>query len=158
MCLQYKAFENTVGKGEIARNEQFLLFLQCFLPVWRTFCHFHQSQNCRLQSLTVWKSLKSVVWERVKSWISFQSKGKKPLFVQFVLESIWSVYESVMVKRDKDMMEKIVKSLNLKIAPRDSRHNDPRVQLQAVMGQWLPVSQSVLGKFCTLSLSQNKNS
>ena len=32
-CLQYKSFENTVGKGEIARNEQFLLFSQCFLPV-----------------------------------------------------------------------------------------------------------------------------
>ena len=42
-CMQYKSFENTVGKGEIARNEQFLLFPQCFLPVWRTFCHFHQS-------------------------------------------------------------------------------------------------------------------
>ena len=41
-CLQYKSFENTVGKGEIARNEQFLLFPQCFLPVWRTFCHIHQ--------------------------------------------------------------------------------------------------------------------
>ena len=26
-------FENTVGKGEIAHNEQFLLFPQCFLPV-----------------------------------------------------------------------------------------------------------------------------
>ena len=25
-CLQYKSIENTVGKGEIARNEQFLLF------------------------------------------------------------------------------------------------------------------------------------
>ena len=24
-CLQYKSFENIVGKGEIARNEQFLL-------------------------------------------------------------------------------------------------------------------------------------
>ena len=36
-------FENTVEKGEIARKEQFLLFPQCFLPVWRTFCQFHQS-------------------------------------------------------------------------------------------------------------------
>ena len=41
MCLHYMSFENTVGKGEIARNEQFLLFSQCFLPVWRTFCHFN---------------------------------------------------------------------------------------------------------------------
>ena len=30
------------GKGEIARKEQFLLFPQCFLPVWRTFFYFHQ--------------------------------------------------------------------------------------------------------------------
>ena len=28
--LQYKPFENNVGKGEIARNKQFLLFSQCF--------------------------------------------------------------------------------------------------------------------------------
>ena len=38
-----KPFENTVGKGEIARYEQFLLFPQCFLPVWITFCHFRQT-------------------------------------------------------------------------------------------------------------------
>ena len=31
--------------------------------------------------------------------IFFQSKGKKPLFVQFVLENIWSVYDAVMVRR-----------------------------------------------------------
>ena len=31
MHQQKTAFENTVGKEEIARNEQFLLFPQCFL-------------------------------------------------------------------------------------------------------------------------------
>ena len=31
MHQQPTAFENIVGKGEIARNEQFLLFPQCFL-------------------------------------------------------------------------------------------------------------------------------
>ena len=29
-----------LGKGEIAHDEQFLLFLRCFLPVWKTFCQF----------------------------------------------------------------------------------------------------------------------
>ena len=43
MWLQCKSFENTVGKGEIARNEQFLLFPQCFRPFRGTFSHFHQS-------------------------------------------------------------------------------------------------------------------
>ena len=32
-CLQYKSLENIVGTGEIAHNEQFLLFSRCFLPI-----------------------------------------------------------------------------------------------------------------------------
>ena len=57
-----KPFENTVGKGEIAGNEQFLLFQQCFLPVWIIFFYFRQVWSCRLQTLSVWNSLKFVVW------------------------------------------------------------------------------------------------
>ncbi|KAK3097670.1 hypothetical protein FSP39_011945 [Pinctada imbricata] len=73
-----------------------------------------------------------------------QSKGKKPLFVQFVLENIWSVYDKVCNLRDKEMVQKIIASLGLSVAPRDLRHNDPRVQLQAICSQWLPVSSAVL--------------
>ena len=69
ICLLYKSFENTVGKGENACNKQFLLFPQCFLPGWRTFCHFYQIRNCRLQSLSVLKNIRFVVWERVKASI-----------------------------------------------------------------------------------------
>ena len=47
-CLLYKPFENTVGKGEIAHNEKFLLFPQCFLPFSRTFCH--SDRNLKLSS------------------------------------------------------------------------------------------------------------
>ena len=54
-CTQYKSFENTLGKGEIARNEQFLLFPQCFLLFWVTFYHLDQIWNCRLQTLSIWK-------------------------------------------------------------------------------------------------------
>ena len=44
--------ENTVGKGEIARYEQFLLFPQCFLLVWITFRHFHfRWSNLKLPSI-----------------------------------------------------------------------------------------------------------
>ena len=67
MCLQCKSFENTLGKGEIARNEQFLLFPQCFLPIWRTYCHFFfkfEIVDCKLFQFG---SLKFVAWERVKT-------------------------------------------------------------------------------------------
>ena len=64
--LQYKSSENTVRKGEIAHNKQFLHFPQCFLLVWRTFYHFHQISNCRLRTLSALKSVKFVIWEWVK--------------------------------------------------------------------------------------------
>ena len=44
-----KRVENTVGKGEIARNEQFLLFPQCF------------QKTCTIDTLKP-----GLVWERVK--------------------------------------------------------------------------------------------
>ena len=47
-----------VEKGEIACNEQFLLYPQCFLPVQRTFCYLHPIQNCRLQTVSIWTSVK----------------------------------------------------------------------------------------------------
>ena len=53
----------TLRKGEIARNNQFLLFPKCFLSLWRTFCHIVH-ENRELSSLSVWKRLKFTVWEK----------------------------------------------------------------------------------------------
>ena len=66
-CLLYKSFENTAGKGEIASDEQFLLFPQCFLPIWRTFCHYHQIENSHLQTLSIWKSLQFAFGKGLKA-------------------------------------------------------------------------------------------
>ena len=74
-----------------------------------------------------------------------QENAKKPLFVQIVLENLWSIYESVVIRKDKEMTEKIVQKLQLKVAPRDLKHSDPKVQVQAILSQWLPLSHSVLG-------------
>ena len=72
----------------------FHLFPQCFLPFQSTFCHFHFIQNCRLQTLSVWKSLKFVVWKRVKCpiqaffflWIYYESN-----FNYVFIQSCWSI-------------------------------------------------------------------
>ncbi|XP_029806402.1 elongation factor-like GTPase 1 isoform X1 [Suricata suricatta] len=76
-----------------------------------------------------------------------QAKGKKPLFVQLILENIWSLYDAVL-KRDKEKIDKIVTSLGLKLGAREARHADPKVQINAICSQWLPVSQAVLGMVC----------
>ena len=48
MSLQYKSFDNTVGKGEIARNKQFLLFPQSFEPVSKTIFINIEIDICKL--------------------------------------------------------------------------------------------------------------
>ncbi|XP_072237157.1 elongation factor-like GTPase 1 [Leuresthes tenuis] len=77
-----------------------------------------------------------------------EAKGKKPLFVQLVLNNIWNLYEAVVMRRDQDRVEKVVSSLEIKVAPRDLRHSDPKVLLSAICSQWLPVSQAVLLMVC----------
>uniref|UniRef100_A0A3P9J9W7 Elongation factor-like 1 n=1 Tax=Oryzias latipes TaxID=8090 RepID=A0A3P9J9W7_ORYLA len=77
-----------------------------------------------------------------------QAKGKKPLFVQLVLDNIWSLYDAVVVQRDKDRVEKVVSSLGVTLMPRDLRHSDPKVLLSAICSQWLPVSKAVLSMVC----------
>ena len=39
-CLQSKSFENSVGNGEIARNEKFLLFPRVFSALFENFQPF----------------------------------------------------------------------------------------------------------------------
>lgn len=90
-----------------------------------------------------------------------QAKAKKPLFVQLILENIWAVYDAVLIQRDKVLIDKIVKSLNLTISPRDAGHKDSKIHLQSIIGQWLPLSKAVLEMVCTfvpspLELSEEK--
>ncbi|CAL8246648.1 unnamed protein product [Lota lota] len=77
-----------------------------------------------------------------------QAKGKKPLFVQLVLDNIWTLYDAVVTRRDKEKVEKMVTSLGVKVMARDSRHSDPKVLLSAICSQWLPISQAVLSMVC----------
>ncbi|CAG8540956.1 6029_t:CDS:10 [Paraglomus brasilianum] len=67
----------------------------------------------------------------------------KPMFVQFVLENIWNVYDAVVLNNNREKIEKIVKALNLKVLPRDMRSNDTRSLLTTIFGQWLPLSPAL---------------
>ncbi|KAH8408374.1 hypothetical protein KR215_004527 [Drosophila sulfurigaster] len=73
-----------------------------------------------------------------------QEKAKKPMFVQFVLENIWSLYDIIAIRKDKDKLPLIAEKLGLKLAARDLRVTDPKLQIKTVLGQWLPIDRSVL--------------
>jgi ribosome assembly protein 1 len=73
-------------------------------------------------------------------------KGKniRPLFVQLVLETIWAVYDSCLLNKDAEKSDKIIKSLDLKIPPRDLASKDGRTLMLSIFSQWIPLSRSIL--------------
>ncbi|ODN80017.1 hypothetical protein L202_03878 [Cryptococcus amylolentus CBS 6039] len=94
-------------------------------------------------------SLRRVLWgdwyldpktKRVVGRKKLAGRNLKPMFVQFVLDNIWKVYETVLEEHNPDAVQKIVSSLSLRIPPRDLRSKDTRNLLNLIMQQWLPLS------------------
>ncbi|KAI9090463.1 hypothetical protein DFS34DRAFT_371598 [Phlyctochytrium arcticum] len=97
--------------------------------------------------------LRKVLWgdyyldvktKRILTYKGLKGRALKPMFVQFVLDNIWTLYHTILETNDREKVEKIVKALNVKVLPRDLRSKDSRGLLQTVMGQWLPLSKAVL--------------
>lgn len=73
-----------------------------------------------------------------------QEKAKKPMFVQFVLENIWNLYEMIVVRKDKEKIPGIAEKLGVKMTTRDLRQTDPKVHIQSIFSQWLPIERTLL--------------
>lgn len=80
--------------------------------------------------------------KRVVSRKGLNGRPLKPLFVQFVLENIWRVYDTVLEQHQytPEATEKIVKALGVRVAPRELKSKDTRPLLTTIMQQWLPLS------------------
>ena len=86
-----------------------------------------------------------------KKILRTSQEGKlKPMFVQFVLQTLWHVYTAVVVTPDEAQRTKIVSTLGLDVPSRELKHSDPIVQLRAVMGLWLPLGKNVLRAVASL--------
>ncbi|TNY23333.1 translation elongation factor 2 [Rhodotorula diobovata] len=82
--------------------------------------------------------------KRVLSRKKMEQSGKKlkPLFVQFVLDNIWAVYDSVSLNPNPAKVDKIIASLGVKVRPQDLRAKDTRNLLLSIFSQWLPLAPS----------------
>ncbi|WVW83684.1 hypothetical protein I302_105705 [Kwoniella bestiolae CBS 10118] len=94
-------------------------------------------------------NLRRVLWgdwyldpktKRVVGRKKLAGRNLKPLFVQFVLENIWRVYDTVLNQHDPEATQKIVTALGVRVTPRDIRSKDTRNLLNIIMQQWLPLS------------------
>ncbi|KII86678.1 hypothetical protein PLICRDRAFT_264227 [Plicaturopsis crispa FD-325 SS-3] len=98
-------------------------------------------------------NLRRVLWgdffldpktKKVISYKHLRGRALKPLFVQFVLDNLWAVYDATVLNTNPDKIAKIVSALNLKIPPRDLKSKDTRHLLSLIFSQWLPLSTCVI--------------
>ncbi|CAB5197840.1 unnamed protein product [Rhizophagus irregularis] len=81
-----------------------------------------------------WAFSDNPIW-RLLQHKHLKGRQLKPLFVQLVLENIWSIYDSIIINNNREKIEKIVKTLNLKILPRDMRSKDTHQLPSPVVAQ-----------------------
>ena len=77
-----------------------------------------------------------------------KGRNLKPVFVQLVLETIWTVYGATTGgsngKGDPVLLEKVTKSLSITLQPHILRSRDSKAILQAIFSAWLPLSTALL--------------
>ncbi|RSL76258.1 hypothetical protein BHE90_008339 [Fusarium euwallaceae] len=77
-----------------------------------------------------------------------KGRNLKPLFVQLVLEPVWTVYQATVGgdngTGDRELLEKVTKSLNIKLTPHLLKSRDQRLLMTTVFASWLPLSTALL--------------
>ncbi|XP_050510911.1 elongation factor-like GTPase 1 [Diabrotica virgifera virgifera] len=71
-------------------------------------------------------------------------KKKCPLFVQFCLKTIVHIYETFILRMEKDKTQTILEKLKIKNVTRDMTHNDPKIQVRAILQAWKPLASTIL--------------
>lgn len=77
------------------------------------------------------------------------SSNAKPMFVQFVLSNLHSVYDTLIsTQNDYDLAinkrQNIADKLGLKVTARDLKHRDASTALHAIMNAWLPAASCLM--------------
>ncbi|XP_052865892.1 elongation factor-like GTPase 1 [Anopheles cruzii] len=74
-------------------------------------------------------------------------KGRKPLFVQLVLDNLWNIY-GLVEDRDEAKLRSISERCGVVQNARDLKHADGRIPVRNLLSGWLPIERSLLGAVC----------
>lgn len=69
--------------------------------------------------------------------------SSKPMFAQFILDPIWAVYQASIGTWNEEKLEKIILQTKSHVSSRDIKAKDGRVILRTILGQWLPLAETV---------------
>ena len=70
----------------------------------------------------------------------------QPMFVQFILDPLWRLYDLILVRKDAEKLQGVLQKLDLVIAPKDlaTLSHDSKNTLTVVMNAWLPLDKALL--------------
>lgn len=88
--------------------------------------------------------------------IGARELGKKTIFITMILDNILSLYENIVITKNDDKITKIIEKLSLKNKTREMSSPDKRVQLRAIISEWLPLAETVLSSVVQFILSPAK--
>lgn len=69
-------------------------------------------------------------------------KGKKPMFVNLILEPIWKIY-NIAKEKNGEEFELYTKKLGVQLTKRDLVFSNLKIPIKAFFSQWLPLDRSV---------------
>ena len=75
------------------------------------------------------------------------NENSKPIFVDFILNNIYKIYDTILNKKDIEKIKNISKSLKIEITNKELNTNNlnknPNLILKTIMRQWLPIPTTI---------------
>jgi len=98
------------------------------------------------------QTLRSYLWgeyffnAKTKKVMTKAAGSQRPMFVDFVLDPIWKLYECTLGLRSKDKLNAMLKRIQVEISARelDAITTEPENTIAAVMSAWMPLATNVL--------------
>ncbi|KAK8796789.1 hypothetical protein WA538_000017 [Blastocystis sp. DL] len=77
----------------------------------------------------------------VSTWTP--SSSSSPIFVKYVLSTLWKVYKSVF-QHNEEMITTILSTIHVTLTPRELKTTDETILVKLIMSRWLPLYKAVL--------------
>lgn len=71
-------------------------------------------------------------------------KNKDNLFQELCLKTIHYVYNTIVVRMERDQVEYVTTKLKIPTITRDMRHTDTRIQIKAILEAWSSLSDTIM--------------
>ncbi|KAL7064516.1 hypothetical protein AAHC03_04652 [Spirometra sp. Aus1] len=72
-----------------------------------------------------------------------RAKGKKPVFVQLIIDQLFAVYKTLILDENLEKAPQIADKLGIQLEPRLLRSTDGRLVLRSILSTWLPLGPSI---------------